>query len=135
MASRGVIRAVTFPKAVGSTPNPCTGQGATTMASPLIPGLSFRADDDEVDGSRTFLPAAGQMLLVTDDLASTADFLLHSGLVQHLKANGSRAVLVSSNDVLHWKNVSAKMVHPPTSLRGTSVLMPDRRLLPPRAAI
>jgi hypothetical protein len=58
------------------------------------------------------LPSPGQFVLVTDELAAPADFLLHRSLGAHLKANkNSKCVILSvSEDMCRWKAIAAKSV-------------------------
>ncbi|KAI0686750.1 hypothetical protein BC835DRAFT_1378697 [Cytidiella melzeri] len=60
-----------------------------------LPGITARGDTS--------------MLLVTDELASPADFILHSNLAAHLKDSDSRCVVLSaSENVLRWKAIASK---------------------------
>ena len=58
------------------------------------------------------LPSPGHLLLVTDELAAPADFLLHRSLGDYLKDNkNSRCVLLSvSEGMTRWKTIAAKSV-------------------------
>ncbi|KAG8901970.1 hypothetical protein FRB99_004988 [Tulasnella sp. 403] len=78
------------------------------MPSEIIPGLSFASDPALDPKLRSRLPTPGQLILVTDDLSSPAEFLLHSILSAHIKEGGGRVAIVSSRDVIHWKAVSSK---------------------------
>jgi len=59
----------------------------------------------------------GILLLITDELAAPADFLLHRSLISHIKEiNGptKTIVLSVSEDLARWKAVASKLVriHP-----------------------
>ncbi|KAH9895203.1 hypothetical protein C8Q73DRAFT_693421 [Cubamyces lactineus] len=58
----------------------------------------------------TDLPIPSEVLLITDELLSPADFLLHRYLAAHLKeSKNSRCVLVSvSEDLGRWKSVAQR---------------------------
>jgi hypothetical protein len=58
------------------------------------------------------LPSPEQFLLVTDELAAPADFLLHRILGTHLKdAKRSKIVILSvSEGLARWKAIAAKSV-------------------------
>lgn len=73
------------------------------MSTPIVPALSFRPDQSS-------LPPPGQLLLITDHLASPADFILHRTLSIHLKElKNERVVLVSLTEGFdHWKAIAAK---------------------------
>jgi hypothetical protein len=58
---------------------------------------------------------SGVLLLVTDQLSSPADFLLHGSLIDHLKRaksdNPNKTVVLSvSEDLTRWKSIVAKSV-------------------------
>jgi hypothetical protein len=58
---------------------------------------------------------SGVLLLVTDQLSSPADFLLHRSLLDHLKAaksdNPKKTIVLSvSEDLTRWKSIAAKSV-------------------------
>ncbi|KAF8999646.1 hypothetical protein BDQ17DRAFT_1308433 [Cyathus striatus] len=52
----------------------------------------------------------GIVLLITDELASPADFVLHRILASHIKeAKGSTNIIISvSGDIQRWKTIAAK---------------------------
>ena len=55
----------------------------------------------------------GILLLITDELAAPADFLLHRSLISHIKeTNGptKTIVLSVSEDLARWKAVASKLV-------------------------
>ncbi|KAH9916326.1 uncharacterized protein B0H18DRAFT_1038612 [Fomitopsis serialis] len=60
------------------------------------------------------LPLPGELLLITDELPSPADFLLHKLLADHLKhVRGTGAqtrclILATLNDPTRWKHIAAK---------------------------
>lgn len=58
------------------------------------------------------LPSSEQFLLITDELAAPADFLLHRILGTHLKdAKRTKLVVLSvSEGLARWKAISAKSV-------------------------
>jgi hypothetical protein len=58
------------------------------------------------------LPYPGQLLLITDELPSPADFLLHKFLSTHLKdPKDARCVVISvSEDLARWKAIASKSV-------------------------
>jgi hypothetical protein len=60
------------------------------------------------------LPCPGQLLLITDELASPADFLLHKFLSTHLKdPKDAKCVVISvSEDLARWKAIASKSVRP-----------------------
>ena len=67
------------------------------------------------DSSIPTLPPRGQVLLVTDELASPADFILYRSLTAHFKAAGkstsAKCLVVSvSGNLAKWKAVLAKSV-------------------------
>jgi Elongation complex protein 6 len=77
------------------------------MSASLVPGLSF--------GPNLLpLPPPGQFLLITDHLASPADFILHRALALQLKPVNSnshrpRVILVSvASDFAHWCAIASK---------------------------
>jgi hypothetical protein len=58
---------------------------------------------------------SGILLLVTDQLSSPADFVLHRGLIDHLKGgkseNTKKAIVLSvSQDLARWTAIAAKSV-------------------------
>jgi hypothetical protein len=58
---------------------------------------------------------SGILLLVTDQLSSPADFVLHRSLIDHLKGAKSdspkKAIVLSvSEDLARWKAIAAKSV-------------------------
>ena len=79
----------------------------TSMSTSLLPGLSFGHD-------LSSLPLAGQLLLITDHIASPADFILHRTLALQLKpvhssSHHPRAILMSiASDFSHWCAIAAK---------------------------
>lgn len=82
------------------------------MSTTLIPGLTFPAQQEGASSSaRSALPTGGQLLLVTDDLVSPADFLLYGAVNMFLKEHKpGGVVVVSSLDEAHWKAVLQKLV-------------------------
>jgi hypothetical protein len=58
------------------------------------------------------LPVPGQMLLITDELSSPADFLLHRFLISHLKnTKDTKCVILSvSEHLARWEAIVAKSV-------------------------
>lgn len=82
------------------------------MSTTLVPGLTFPSQSEGTsDSSRSALPKGGQLLLITDDLVSPADFLLHGAVNMFFKEHKTgRVVAVSSLDEAHWKAVSQKLV-------------------------
>lgn len=54
------------------------------------------------------LLSAGQFLLITDELAAPADFLLHQSLAAHLKNNKRSVILNVSEDMARWKTIATK---------------------------
>lgn len=58
------------------------------------------------------LPLRGEILLVTDELNSPADFLLYRGLASHLKsAKSTKSIVLSvSGGLSKWKAILAKSV-------------------------
>jgi hypothetical protein len=57
----------------------------------------------------------GVLLLVTDQLSSPADFLLHRSLIDHLKGaksdNPKKTIVLSvSEDLARWKSIATKSV-------------------------
>lgn len=66
--------------------------------------------------SKTFplagIPLPGEILLLTDQLFSPADFMLHQLLQTQLKGRSdSRCIILStSNDFVHWKTIASKAV-------------------------
>ncbi|KAJ7072835.1 hypothetical protein C8F01DRAFT_262424 [Mycena amicta] len=52
----------------------------------------------------------GVLLLVTDQLSSPADFVLHRGLIDHLKSNKQKRAIVLSDspEFARWKAIAAK---------------------------
>lgn len=57
----------------------------------------------------------GAVLLVTDELPSPANFLLHQILAEHIKSTKGAAkniVLSVSEDIAKWKSLAAKVVCP-----------------------
>ena len=66
------------------------------------------------ESSIPIMPAAADMLLVTDELASPADFALYRALGAHLKTSGKtggKAIILSATPSLQkWKAIMAKMV-------------------------
>jgi hypothetical protein len=53
----------------------------------------------------------GHCIMVTDELPSPADFILHRLLAHHLKQSGAdtRCILVTtSQDISRWKHIGAK---------------------------
>ncbi|KAF9006161.1 hypothetical protein BDQ17DRAFT_1399090 [Cyathus striatus] len=52
----------------------------------------------------------GIILLITDELASPSDFILHRALASHIKeSKGSKNIVLSvSKDILRWKTIAAK---------------------------
>ena len=83
------------------------GHSSRLMATSLIPGLSF-------SHNLSCLPLGGQLLLITDHLASPADFILHRALALQLKqvqptTHHPRVILVSiASDFAHWCAIAAK---------------------------
>jgi len=78
------------------------------MSNFLVNGLAFEGNDFS-----TF--STSQFLLVTDHLASPADFLVHRALALSLKrssvpgSSNSRVLLVSfANDFSHWSAIASK---------------------------
>lgn len=68
------------------------------------------------DSSIPTLPPPGQVLLVTDELASPADFILYRSLAAHFKgaagkSTSARCLVVSvSGNLAKWKAVLTKSV-------------------------
>jgi hypothetical protein len=58
------------------------------------------------------LPWPGQLLLVTDELSSPAEFILHRALSSHLKdSKNNKCILISVSESLdRWKAVAMKSV-------------------------
>lgn len=58
-------------------------------------------------------PAASQCLLITDELPSPADFILHRSLASHFKqSKTSKCIVLSvSEDFARWKAIAAKSVN------------------------
>ncbi|KII92961.1 hypothetical protein PLICRDRAFT_155896 [Plicaturopsis crispa FD-325 SS-3] len=58
------------------------------------------------------LPSPGQFLLVTDELSSPADFLLHRSVADHLKRSSTSSdhciILSVSEGLSRWKSIAAK---------------------------
>ncbi|KAJ3557327.1 hypothetical protein NM688_g1531 [Phlebia brevispora] len=58
------------------------------------------------------IPSQGELLLITDELSSPADFLLHRLTASHLKGGSEKAaravVLTVSENVAKWKTIAAK---------------------------
>jgi hypothetical protein len=82
------------------------------MTDELVPNLSFGS-------SETLLPQTGQLLLITDHLAASAEFVLHRALHSCLRTRAladsdaantvQRVVLVSlSRDLVHWRAIASK---------------------------
>lgn len=71
----------------------------------ILPTLVFGSN-------RSHLPTAGHVLLVTDQLASPADFILHRTLAVALKTTtSSRCIVVSTmQNYFHWKAIAARSV-------------------------
>lgn len=92
------------------------------MSTTLVPGLTFPSHSEGTSGSsRSALPTGGQLLLVTDDLVSPADLLLHGAVNLFLKEHkNGRVAVVSSLDEAHWKAVSQKLVGIRSALRPTA---------------
>jgi hypothetical protein len=82
------------------------------MSLPIIPGLSFAsATQSAVASRRLDHPGPGHILLITDDLISPGEFLLHSAIAGYLKGNSNgKVLLVSSRDEVHWKTIESKLV-------------------------
>ncbi|KAG8943049.1 hypothetical protein FRC04_003260 [Tulasnella sp. 424] len=81
------------------------------MSTTLIPGLTFPSQQEGAGSSaRSALPTGGQLLLVTDDLVSPADFLLYGAVNTFFKEHKTgEIVVVSSSDEAHWKAVLQKL--------------------------
>jgi hypothetical protein len=68
--------------------------------------------------SPTMLPPfdlpEGILVLITDQLHSPADFLLHRSLIGHIKTSKtSKSVILSvSEGIARWKAIAAKSVRP-----------------------
>ncbi|KAG8934106.1 hypothetical protein FRC02_010589 [Tulasnella sp. 418] len=76
--------------------------------APLVPNLTFASRDGQ--STRCDLPPPGQLLFITDALASRGDFMIYSALVNHFKnPKPGRAVIVTSRDVQHWRAISLKV--------------------------
>ncbi|KDQ19972.1 hypothetical protein BOTBODRAFT_183988 [Botryobasidium botryosum FD-172 SS1] len=75
--------------------------------SSLIPSLTFRA---RAESHQTYIPPPGHALVITDQLNSPAEFLLHRALAAHVKdIDKSRVVIVSvSRSFAHWKAIASK---------------------------
>jgi ABC-type glutathione transport system ATPase component len=59
------------------------------------------------------IPGSGELLLVTDELSSPADFVLHADLAAHLKDPTRHArctVLSVSESLARWKTIASKSV-------------------------
>ena len=59
------------------------------------------------------LPRKGEVLVITDELSSPADFLLFRSLAVHLKSSGKSAkciVVSAAGNLGKWKAVMAKSV-------------------------
>jgi hypothetical protein len=69
----------------------------------ILPPLTFGPNQSK-------LPPPGHVLLITDQLESSAEFLLHRALSLRLKhSKGGRCILVSTTqDYGHWKAVAAR---------------------------
>jgi hypothetical protein len=69
---------------------------------------------------------SGVLLLVTDQLSSPADFVLHRSLIEHLKGatksdttRPKKALVLSvSEDLARWKAIAAKSVCLPQAYHG-----------------
>jgi hypothetical protein len=80
-------------------------QACASAMPDILPPLIFGSD-------RSHLPPAGHVLLVTDQLASSAEFVLHRVLATALKAaKPAKCILVSTmQNYIHWKAVAARSV-------------------------
>ena len=58
------------------------------------------------------LPLPGEILLVTDELLASANFLLYRFLLNHVKQSAdSISILVSvSEDTARWKSIAGRLV-------------------------
>ncbi|KAG9000328.1 hypothetical protein FRB95_013112 [Tulasnella sp. JGI-2019a] len=75
------------------------------VPSYIIPGLTFPSNN-----ARTTLPVAGTTLLITDDLNSPAEFLLHVILSAHCSGSSqSAATIVTSKASAHWRDIALRM--------------------------
>ncbi|KAI0720905.1 hypothetical protein C8Q72DRAFT_788049 [Fomitopsis betulina] len=55
------------------------------------------------------LPLPRELLLITDELPSPADFLLHKLLADHLKHGSARCLILATlHDPARWKHIAAK---------------------------
>ncbi|KAG8961228.1 hypothetical protein FRC00_012913 [Tulasnella sp. 408] len=92
-----------------------------SMSTTLVPGLTFPSQSGGTSySSPSALPTGGQLLLITDDLVSPADFLLHGAVNMFFKEHKTgRVVAVSSLDETHWKTVSQKLASPRLGLNLT----------------
>ena len=64
------------------------------------------------------VPGEGELLLITDELSSPADFLLHRLLISRVKDAQlplQCVVLAVSESIAKWKTISAKSVRTPLS--------------------
>ncbi|TFY77892.1 hypothetical protein EWM64_g6116 [Hericium alpestre] len=85
------------------------------MVSYLLLPNSIGAGNSKIQKSRSMfppegLPTPGQLLLITDELGSPADFVLHNLLAVHLKdKQNARCVLLSvSESLARWKAIAAR---------------------------
>lgn len=65
------------------------------------------------DSSIPNLPSQGEILLITDELSSPADFLLYRSFTAHLKSaeKSAKCVILSvAGNLPKWKSVAAKSV-------------------------
>ena len=62
------------------------------------------------------IPASGELLLITDELSSPADFLLHRLFAAHVKRSNAppedaRCIILSvSENLVKWKYIAGKSV-------------------------
>jgi hypothetical protein len=63
---------------------------------------------------------SGVILLVTDELASPADFFLHQSLISHVKEKkGVKSIVLSiSESLVRWQAIAAKSVRLPPEICG-----------------
>jgi hypothetical protein len=91
------------------------------MCTSIVPDLAFHPDHSS-------LPPPGQLLLITDHLASPADFILHRALSIYLKElKDGRTILVSlAWEFAHWRAIAAKSnVNLPQHLASESLVFID----------
>jgi hypothetical protein len=70
---------------------------------------------------------SGVILLVTDELASSADFFLHQSLVSHVKEKkGVKSIVLSiSESLVRWQAVAAKSVRYTLGFVATFLMIPE----------